>query len=183
MADARLLALLHLCDSLFPTGGYAHSDGLEAATAAGRVASAADVRIWVDAVLDETLAYAEGPAALLAWEAFCEQRWTDLRELDDDLFAQRPSSTAREGTRGVGTRLLKTWQRLYPHPAVEAMIAPPGQPGCWTLPVAFATACASIRIGKRATVEAFLYTRLAAAAASAMRLMPLGQLRGAYDRG
>src|SRR6185503_8361644 len=29
---APLLALLHLCDSLFPLGGFAHSDGLEAAT-------------------------------------------------------------------------------------------------------------------------------------------------------
>ena len=27
-----LLALLHLCDSLFPIGGFGYSDGLEAAT-------------------------------------------------------------------------------------------------------------------------------------------------------
>src|SRR5262249_60943738 len=32
-----LVALLHICDSLFPIGGFGYSDGLEAATAAGAV--------------------------------------------------------------------------------------------------------------------------------------------------
>ena len=34
-----LLALLHLCDSLFPIGGFGYSDGLEAATTAGLLQS------------------------------------------------------------------------------------------------------------------------------------------------
>ena len=33
--DDALLALLHLCDSLFPIGSFAYSDGLESAAAAG----------------------------------------------------------------------------------------------------------------------------------------------------
>ena len=30
-----LLSLLHLCDSLFPIGGFSYSDGLESATYVG----------------------------------------------------------------------------------------------------------------------------------------------------
>jgi len=35
-----VLQLLHLCDSLFPLGAFAHSDGLETATVAGAVRDA-----------------------------------------------------------------------------------------------------------------------------------------------
>ena len=176
MSDARLPALLHLCDSLFPTGGYAHSDGLEAATASGLVASAADIRDWVAALLDGTLRTLDGPAVCLAWEHLVDRRVEELRRLDDDVHARRQSSAGRDAARAVGTRLLKTWQRLHPNPPIAAMIAGcPLQRG-WTLPVAFGVACASAGIAQRSAVEAFLYTRVASVASSAMRLMPLGQI-------
>jgi len=44
-----------------------------------------------------------------------------------------------------------------------------------SLPVAFAIACASSGVGRRESVEAFVYTRLASTISAAMRLMPLGQ--------
>jgi urease accessory protein len=176
MSDNPLLALLHLCDSLFPTGGYAHSDGLEAAAVAGAVFDATTVREWLDTLLHEGLASVDGPAVLLAWEGLHEQRWGALRTLDDEVFAQRPSSTTRAASRAVGTRLLRTWARLRPQPSIEAMISTEAQLGSWTLPVAFGAVCAAARITQRAAIEGFMYTRLAATASAAMRLMPLGQL-------
>jgi urease accessory protein len=110
MSDVRLLTLLHLCDSLFPTGGFAHSDGLEAATAAGQVVTADDLRAWIGVCLDETLARTEGPEVLLAWRAFKERRWDELVALDADVHALRPSSTARQATRALGRRLKVTGQ-------------------------------------------------------------------------
>jgi urease accessory protein UreF len=44
-----------------------------------------------------------------------------------------------------------------------------------SLPVAFAVACASSGVGRRESVEAFVYTRLASTISAAMRLMPIGQ--------
>jgi urease accessory protein len=174
--DGRLPALLHLCDSLFPTGGYAHSDGLEAAAASGEIGDASGVRTWVDTLVDNTLTRGDGPAASLAWEGFLESRWPALRELDDEVYALRPSSTAREASRGVGSRLLRTWQRLHPHPGLDTVLAPPYFEDGWTLPVAFAAACAAIDIDRRTMLESLMYTRVAAAASAAMRLLPLGQL-------
>ncbi len=173
--DSRLTALLHLCDSLFPTGGYAHSDGLEAAVTSGEVEDGAAVRAWVDALVDDVLVHGDGPAARLAWEAFHDGCHQTLRQLDDDVYALRPSSTARDASRSVGLRLLTTWQRLHPHPRVEDMLSGTGvQPG-WTLPIAFAVACAAIRVDQRAMLQAFMYSRIAASVSAAMRLMPLGQ--------
>jgi urease accessory protein len=169
-----LLQLLHVCDSAFPLGGFAYSDGLEAAvTACG---AALDLRCWIDALVVETFARAEGPTVWRAWRAFEERDWDALATLDKEIVALRPAAAARRSTRAMGLRLTTMWQTLHPNPRLEQLLtlahsnvlAP-------VLPVAFAAACASAGIDRRASVEAFGYTRLAATISAAMRLMPLGQ--------
>jgi urease accessory protein len=167
-----LLSLLHLCDSLFPIGAFAHSDGLEAATAAGLVGTGDDLQLWLGACLDETLGRCEGPAVLLAWRAAAEGNEPELRELDAELNALRPSSTARRASRGMGARLLRTWRRIGPDPLLAWL----GEEPPLTLPVAFGVACWSAGIAADESVLGFLYTRLAASIAAAMRLIAIGQL-------
>ena len=173
--SAGLLALLQLCDTLFPTGGFAHSDGLETATDRGRVRTADDLRDWLDVVLHDTLARTEGPAVALAWDAVtCGDR-AGLLDLDAEVHALRPSSAARRATRAMGRRLLATWGRAQP--AAAAWVAgAAAHDGLATLPVAFGIACASAGIERRQAIEGFLYTRLASTTSAAMRLLPIGQL-------
>lgn len=183
--DGALLDLLHLCDSLFPTGGFAHSDGLEAAAASGQISSADDLREWIDVVLDETLTFIDGPAAARVWTAVSECRWEDIRRIDAELHALRPSSTGRAASRAMGTRLLKTWQETHPGVAVCRAIAAGSRRAdgasqgngtiSVTLPVAFALVCASAGVPRRATLSGFAYTRLAAVVACAMRVIAIGQ--------
>lgn len=168
-----MFELLHLCDSLFPIGAFSHSDGLEAATAAGLVATADDFRLWMDACLDEALARADGPAVWQAWQLADQRHWAPLALLDAEVHAIRPSSTGRDASRAMGARLVKTWRQIRPSPILESMCASNGTDA--TLPVAFGVVCASAGIDGRSAVEGFFYTRLAALASGAMRLMPLGQ--------
>src|SRR5262245_6370840 len=115
MIDATsrsLLALLHLCDSLFPIGGFGYSDGLEAATAAGLVQTPADLQAWLDVCLDEVVGRTEGPAALRAWCAFDRRDWAALSALDEEITAMRPSSAMRRSSRAMGLRLVTTWSAL-----------------------------------------------------------------------
>src|SRR5207244_8597033 len=70
------LAFLHLCDSLFPIGAFAHSDGLESAAAAGRIASAADLGERLAVCLDASIGGLEGPAG---WQACDAARGADWR--------------------------------------------------------------------------------------------------------
>ena len=56
------VALLHLCDSSFPLGSFAYSDGLESATSDGGVATVDELRAWMDVCLDETIGRMDGPA-------------------------------------------------------------------------------------------------------------------------
>lgn len=165
-----LTPLLHLCDSLFPTGGFAHSDGLEAATTEGTVASVDDLRQWIDVLLHESLGRSEAVAVVLAWRAYAENRLDDLVELDAEVHALRPSSTGRAASRAMGTRLVRTWREIHPEIALERLAGMR-----LTLPVAFGSVAASAGIDARTAAEGFIYTRLAATVSSAMRLMSIGQ--------
>ena len=197
----NLLRLLHLCDSLFPIGGFAYSDGLETATTIRLKPDTTDVKPattvrrkadptdvgpaisyisdlcdWMDVCLDETMGRLEGPAVWQAWPAFRNADWPAIAALDEELHALRPSSSARRASRAMGLRLLTTWRTLHPDRRIEQAVtlARGGRLGP-ALPIAFAGACACSGIEPRCAVEAFAYTRLAATISAAMRLMPIGQ--------
>ena len=171
-----LVALLHICDSLFPIGGFGYSDGLEAATAAGLIETPADLQTWLDVCLDEVVGRMDGPAALRAWTAFDRQDWQALCELDDETIAMRPSSAIRRSTRAMGLRLVTTWSALYPNPRLEQLLdLAHGQRLGPALPIAFGCACASAGVGMRDAGAAFAYTRLVSATSAALRLMRIGQ--------
>jgi urease accessory protein len=171
-----LLALLHLCDSLFPLGGFGYSDGLEAATATGLVQTPADLQAWLDVCLDEVLGRTDGPAALRAWSAFGRPDWDATCELDEEITAMRPAAATRRSSRAMGRRLVTTWSTLYPDGRLQHLLdlvrlerlGP-------TLPIAFGCACASAGIEMRDAGVAFAYTRLASTTSAALRLMRIGQ--------
>jgi urease accessory protein len=168
-----LLVLLHLCDSLFPIGSFAHSDGLEAATAAGHVTTGDDFRAWMTACLDEVLGQCEGPAVALAWKAFAAHDDAAVRAIDCEVHALRPSSAARQASRAMGSRLVRTWIDI--HPGAHRLQLVGSDPVGTTLPVAFGCVAAAEAVDLASTVRAFMYTRLAATASAAMRLMSIGQ--------
>jgi len=176
--SGSIVRLLQLCDSLFPVGGFAHSDGLEAATSTHAIIDRAGVGAWMDAMLDGVLACCDGPAVAGAWDAFVASDFRRLRALDDEIHALRPSSTARQASRGMGTRLLSTWQDVHRTPSLKTLAAQANGRLQLTFPVAFGAVAASAGIPPRDAVEGYLYTRLAATVSAAMRLVPIGQTDG-----
>ena len=176
MMARPLLALLHLCDSLLPIGGFGYSDGLEAATAAGLVETPADLQTWLHVCLDEAVGRIDGPAVLRAWSAFERRDWPALREIDEEITAIRPSAAIRRSSRAMGLRLVITWTDLYPDQRLEHMLdLARGQRLGPALPIAFGSACASAGVGMRDAGVAFAYTRLASTTSAALRLMRIGQ--------
>lgn len=189
-----LLSLLHLCDSLFPTGAFAHSDGLEWATTAGRVRDVAGLRDWLEVCLEEGFGRSDGPAVMMAWSAAHAGDWEALLTIDEEVLALRPSATIRAATRSMGLRLIKTWHAVHPDARLERLLAsgrdtPRGHPAggvggagtngqavvAPTFPVAFAVVCTCAGIERRDALAGFAYARLAATVSAAMRVMALGQ--------
>ncbi|MEQ1868803.1 MAG: urease accessory UreF family protein [Vicinamibacterales bacterium] len=160
---------------MFPIGAFSHSDGLEAATSSGEVSTGDDFRRWLMAVRDHALRTFEGPAVSRAWRAASLANVTNLVAVDGEVHALRPAAAAREASRAMGSRLLKTWQQL--HPATSFSDLSP-LPDTLTLPVAFGLVCQRADVTEADAVGAYAYTRLAASLSSAMRLMSLGQRAG-----
>jgi urease accessory protein len=170
--SAGTLALLQLCDSLFPVGSFAHSDGLEAAVSDGRVSSPADFEAWLRAQLCVILAHADGPAVRDAMHAVRTDDLATVASIDEELYAMRPSASGREATRMQGGRLLTTWRHIHRSPGLERVMDARSH---FTFPVAFAVVSETSGVGVVDALEGFFYTRLAASMSAAMRLMPLGQ--------
>jgi urease accessory protein len=175
-----LLDLLHVCDSLFPIGAFAYSDGLESATSSALVHDLDSLREWLDVCLDESIGRSDGPAFTIAWSAFEGADWEALIEVDEELTALRPSSDVRKANRSMGRRLLKTWQALHPDARLDQALdlaAAPGPATGWgpTLPVAFAAVGVCAGIDRRDGLAGYAYTRLGATVSAAMRLIALGQ--------
>ena len=171
-----LLSLLHLCDSLFPIGSFAYSDGLESAAASGLVTGVADLGEWLEICRDEGFGRSDGPAIVIAWSAVETADWDAVVAIDEEITALRASSTARMANRSMGLRLLKTWQGLHPDVRLEQMLAlaRAGRLGP-TLPVAFAAVGYCGGIAQRDALAGYAYTRLAATVSAAMRLVAIGQ--------
>ena len=113
----------------------------------------------------------------LAWPAFHDGDVDALIELDEEITALRPSSSApaiepRDGAAAADdvAGALSGSSRLE-RLALARGAAPSVRRCRWPLP-----RCARRRAWtRRASVEAFAYTRLAATISAAMRLMPIGQ--------
>ena len=65
MIDARFL---QLCDSVFPSGAFSHSFGLETAIAERGLAGAAGVRAWIADYLERSLATLDARAFVLRYQ-------------------------------------------------------------------------------------------------------------------
>jgi urease accessory protein len=171
-----LLNLLHMCDSLFPIGSFAHSDGLESATANQLVENVTDLEQWLLVGVDEGFGRLDGPAIAIGWAAMRTNDWESVIALDEEVGALRPSSAARAASRSMGSRMVHTWHELRPAAPLAQMmtLVRDGRLGP-TLPVGFAavTACSGIEV--RDALAGYAYMRLAATVSAAMRLVAVGQ--------
>lgn len=114
----NLIPLLLLADSRLPAGTHAHSGGLEAAVAAGRVTGAADLHAFLLGRLTTVgLTTAAFAAATLCGTG--EQ----FAVLDDEFEARTPSPAQRRASRALGRQLLRAIGAGWPDPVLEQAAA------------------------------------------------------------
>ncbi|RZU48985.1 urease accessory protein [Krasilnikovia cinnamomea] len=119
MPQTSLATLLVLADGRLPAGGHAHSGGLEAAVAAGRVTDLAGLAGF----LRGRLATSGVVGAVFAAAACARTReWADL---DAGLDARTPSPALRRASRAQGRALLRAGRAIWPAPPL--LPASPGR--------------------------------------------------------
>ena len=117
---ARLLSLLQLTDSGFPTGAFAFSHGLEGLVAAGLVKDEDAVHEFIAVHLREGFARLECPAMSHAWRAAQAQDLERLVALDELVNALKPVPAFRSGSARTGRRLLESAAGVLAGPVLSA---------------------------------------------------------------
>jgi urease accessory protein len=163
-----VLASLLLADSRLPTGGHAHSGGVEAAVARALVRDDADLTQYLAGRLRGT-----GPVVAAVAAAGCllaaDTSSVDWSRWDAAVSARTPSAAMREASRAQGAALLRTARRVWPSAALEALY----QTGRPHHPLVLGAAATALGDGVDAAALLALHHLLGGACAAAVRLLGL----------
>jgi urease accessory protein len=178
LTDQSLLRLLQLTDSTFPTGAFAHSFGLETCIARGTIRTATTLEEFIS----NTLLHAVAPGDGVACAAICRAGadWEPmLRRLDGRLTAMKVVSEARQASRALGVRFLRTATALFPSPRATVYLR---QIDAKVLHghvcLAYGLLCADLALPGQSALVAWFRQYCAALVSVGVRLIPLGQTAG-----
>lgn len=161
------VAGLLLADGRLPTGGHAHSAGLEPALRAGLRPD--EIPSYLRARL-HTVGRVEAATAVLARRAAAGELTVSLVQLQSAYDARTSSAALRAASAQLGRGLSRLAQRLWPDaPAIgelAAMAAP-------CRPVAFGVVAAVAGLDDLRTARTALYDDLQTAACAAPKIIPI----------
>lgn len=177
--DNRLLSLLQLADSNFPSGAFSHSFGLETYIQEEAVNRKETFFEWVRVYLEKQLTFTDGFACRLTYEALSKNEIAAIWKLDRLLFVQNMPVESREANRRIGERLIRIGIDLYSVPLLNDYLKRIRAKEAYGHPaIAFAIISHFLQIDKIQTILTFLYTTMATLVQNGVRGIPLGQTAG-----
>jgi len=171
-----LIPLLLLADSRLPAGTHAHSGGLEAAVAAGRVSDAESLHAFLLGRLTSVgltaAAFAAATALELSGGVVVGERGFQADEaaaLDAEFDARTPSPAQREVSRRLGRQLIRAVRAGWPGAVLDAVagLHPQGP----HQPIAFGAAAAVAGLDAAGTASAAALGSVCGPANAATRLL------------
>jgi urease accessory protein len=178
------LLLWQLADSAFPTGGFAHSAGLEAAWQHGEVRNRSELRGWLVTSLNQV------SRAALPFINAAHPEPERLEELDRLCDAFTSNHVANRASRSQGRALQVAVERIFQEPAARSASTPnghyvlkrpegrvPSLPFSHLSPV-FGAVTSSLGMAHHEAVRLFVFMHLRSAVAAAVRLNIVGPMEG-----
>lgn len=162
-----------LADSGFPTGGFAHSGGLEAACQQGAVRGREDLRDFLEAAIGQTVR-GSLPFVRAVFEG--EEGFAELDGLCDAFTSNH---VANRASRAQGRALLASAEKAFGREEIAALrrrVIEEDLPGHWA-PV-FGAVTKALGMDVDAAVRLFLFIQLRGWISSAVRLGVVGPLEG-----
>jgi urease accessory protein len=173
---AWIASLLQVSDSLYPTGAYAHSFGLEGLVQEGVVRDLATLRCFLLEQMLPQLGLTDLPIAAYAWEALGEPTdWPRLHELCLLGRAVRGSREPREASEAIGRQRLRLATML--HGGVAKEFDARADAEGWPRPLCVTAAVEGRVLGlpRDAVLALLAYSAAAGMIAASVKLLRLGQ--------
>jgi urease accessory protein len=164
-----LLALLQLCDSALPIGGYSHSWGFETWVQRETLKTAKEVEGAISKLLTLSMAPQEGIACALAYRYSQSGSFEDFQRLNQYLTASRWTVETAKASVALGQRLKNLavnldWSTLpegeHHHAAVFGWLS------------------CSLGISAHDAVAGYLFSSANSLVSACVRLIPLGHTDG-----
>lgn len=168
--------LLQASDSLYPTGAYAHSFGLEGLAQEGSVSDLARLGTFLIEQALPALARTDLPIAAQTWAAAGDPPdWPRLRELCSLGSAVRGAREPREAGEAIGRQRAALAARL--HGGLAGEFERRASEGDWPTPACVVAAIEGRMMGapREAVLAALIYSTTAGMVAAAVKLLRLGQ--------
>lgn len=167
--------LLMLGDGRLPSGGYAHSGGLEQAIRQGWVTDIADLHAFLRGRLHTTglmnAAFAVSARHILGEDDSVaevgERAEESLAILDAELCARTPAPALRKTGEWLGTLMLRSMQRIHPHPLLENL------PKGLQQPLVYGALGRALGLSAAETAAVVLHEAVTGPATAAVKLMSI----------
>lgn len=173
-----LLAVLQFADGLFPSGGFAHSLGLETYTQTGAVRDAAGVAAFVRAQLEGSAGPADAVAAACAGRSARAGDLAGCVDVDRRLDAMKWVPEFRAASLQMGRQTARVAEATGDAfmGAMARAIDDAGTPGHHA--VVFGAALGRHHAEPETVAAAYLHSTAALLVNAALRLVAVGQLEG-----
>ena len=165
--------LWQLADSAFPTGGFAHSSGLEAAWQHGEVCNRTELAFFVEASLGQ---FGHGALPFMLAAHADPGRLSELDQLCEWFTTNH---VANRASRLQGRAFLASARRIFCVPALERFLpSADARPLNYHWSPVFGVVVRSLEIDRDSAARLFLFVHLRGLIASAVRLGIVGPMEG-----
>ena len=176
ITDASMLHLIWLASPALPIGGFAYSEGLEAAVDQGRAHSEETVALWLLDQLHLSLARADLAVVAQAVPAWRTENFARIASLNAWVLQTRETSELRQQTVQMGRSLVEWLKTVRPEQA-DGPSSGRMEPSL-TYPVAFALAASFTQASVRDIALTFAFGWAENMVQAAIKAVPLGQSAG-----
>ena len=169
--------LIQTTDTLFPSGGYAHSYGLEELVALGRIGSINDLEEFLIDEILPALEKQELPYLRFCSEAVRDGEYEDLMKLNEEISSWKLTREIRDAGSSQGSQMIRMIREIYECPVsadFHRRLQESGEP-CQQI-----TATALLRnaqgIPLNSSMIAWIYQAISNFCSASVKLLRLGEV-------